>query len=184
MVVQSSWRGYRINALRPDYVLDVWPTDDYPRGREALELSDLWAQISTYGIPGVLLLGCDVAADPDDYAAMCTAADRRPDLVHTGLVKLWPAATKRREWMWSHRGGTLGNPVASQDDIIFPTYFSLGFVYVPGQLLDLAFPKHSDWKWGEMDVGLSEIAISNGIRLHVVYDARPKHVHFLPEHNL
>lgn len=106
-----------------------------------------------------------------------------PDRVFTGMVKLWPASTGRTEWIWSHRGGTLGSPEASQHPYPSPTYFSLGFLWVPRRLLDLAFPEHDDWRWGEMDVGLSEIAFRNRIPAQAITDCRPKHVHFTEEHN-
>lgn len=86
--------------------------------------------------------------------------------------------------MWSHRGGNLGQPVAGQHDITTVTYFSLGFLWVPKQLLNLAFPAHADWHWGEMDVGLSEIAYRHQINVMAVKDCRPKHLHFTEEHNL
>jgi hypothetical protein len=183
-IVQSSWQGFRINSLAPHAILPVRPVEGYPRGREALELSNVWMKIRDSGRGGVLLLGCDVAADPDDYYAMATSVHQWPEDVHTGMVKLWPAATKRADWMWSHRDGPLGNPVASQIEPIHPTYFSLGFVFIPHRLMDLAFPAHDDWKWGEMDVGLSEIGIMNHIRVHAVMNCTPKHLHFRPEHNL
>ena len=180
--MQSKWQDFAIESLTPDYELDIWPTIGYPKGREALELSKLWKKISTEAIAGVLLLGCDVAADPDDYAAMCAAARLKPELVHTGMVKLWPASTSRAEWMWSHRGGTLNAPEATQLDPVHIAYFSLGFLYVPRKLMDLCFPAHDDWRHGEMDVGMSEVALRNGIGVRAVYDAMPKHLHFAPAH--
>lgn len=184
IIVQSQWKGFRVNSLTPDYVLDVRPEDGYPRGREAKELSDLWVKLRDADIPGLLLLGCDVAADPDDYAAMAAAASRTTGRVLTGMVKLWPASTGRKEWMWSHRGGTLGNPVASQYENTTIAYFSLGFLWVPRKLLDIAFPAYDNWQWGEMDVKLSELAYRNYIPVHAVHGARPKHLHFTDEHNI
>ena len=182
LVVQSKWQDFAIESLTPDYELDIWPTIGYPKGREALELSRLWQKIRTDGITGVLLLGCDVAADLDDYDAMCSAAFVKPDYVHTGMVKLWPASTGRTEWMWSHRGGTLSNPVAGQHDPVHIAYFSLGFLYVPRRLMDLCFPAHDNWRHGEMDVGMSEIAWINNIPVRAVEGATPKHLHFSPSH--
>ena len=182
-VVQSSWRGFRVHSLTPNYVLDVWPVDGYERGREAKELSDLWLQIRQSDVKGLLLMGCDIAADPDDYEAMAKAVQWHPQRVMTGMVKLWPASTGRPEWMWSHRGGVLGSPEATQHAITSPAYFSLGFLWVPRQLLDLAFPEHDNWRWGEMDVGLSEIALRNRIVAQTVTGCTPKHLHFTEEHN-
>lgn len=183
LIVQSQWKGFRISSLTPDHILDVQPTDEYPRGQEAALLAILWSKLRMQDIPGLLLLGCDVAADPDDYEAMSSAVFLQPHDVHTGMVKLWPASTGRPDWMWSHRGGTVGNPVAGQHDVIHIAYFSLGFVFVPRRLLDRAFPAHANWKWGEMDVGLSEIAGRNHIRIHAVPDCTPKHLHFTESHN-
>lgn len=177
------WQGFAIDSLPAHYTLDIWPEPDYPRGREARELALLWETVRQGNVPGLLLLGCDVAADPDDYEAMCTAAFLHPEAVHTGMVKLWPASTGRTEWMWSHRGGRRGAPEATQLDPIHIAYFSLGFVYVPRKLLDIAFPTYAHWKWGEMDVGLSELAWQYSIPIRAVYDARPKHLHFTESHN-
>jgi hypothetical protein len=182
-IVQSVWCDFFVESLEPDHILDIWPEIGFPKGREALCLSQLWKKLRDTDIPGVLLLGCDVAADPDDYEAISAAAFVEPLMVHTGMVKLWPASTGRAEWMWSHRGGKLGNPEATQLDIIFPTYFSLGFLYVPRRLMDLCFPAHDNWAHGQMDVGMSEIALQNRIRTRVVYGATPKHLHFAPSHN-
>lgn len=182
-IVQSQWNGYRVDGLYPDKVLDVRAEPDYPRGREALHLSNAWQEMRARDIPGVLLLGCDVAADPDDYAAMYGAVRMDAERVYTGMVKLWPASTRRPEWMWSHRGGKLGAPEATQLDPMRTVYFSIGFAFIPRQLMDLAFPEHSDWSWGQMDVGLSELAYHHRIRVGVVYDAMPKHLHFLASHN-
>lgn len=182
-VIQSMWNDYRIESLDVDHVLDIRPEIGFPRGREALELSKLWKTLRDTGVPGVVLLGCDVAADPDDYEAISAAAFLKPDHVHTGMVKLWPASTGRPDWMWSHRGGTIGNPEATQLDPIHIAYFSLGFLYVPRLLMDLCFPAHDNWAWGQMDVGMSEIAWQNHIPIRAVYDARPKHLHFTAAHN-
>lgn len=182
-IIQSQWRGYRVDSLTPDHVLDINPEPGFPTGREAKHLSDLWKTIHDDRLPGVLLLGCDVAADPDDYEAMCAAAFLKPDLVHTGMVKLWPASTGRADWMWSHRGGKIGAPEATQLDPIHIAYFSLGFLYVPSRLMHMCFPYHDDWRWGEMDTGMSEIAWRASIGVRAVYDARPKHLHFTHQHN-
>jgi hypothetical protein len=183
-IIQSSWKEFRVESLEADHTLDIWPEIGYPKGREALELSRTWAKVRREQHAGVLLLGCDVAADPDDYEAISAAAFIQPLMVHTGMVKLWPASTGRKEWMWSHRGGTLGAPEATQLDPIRIAYFSLGFLYVPRRLMDLCFPKHDDWAHGEMDVGMSEIAWKNNIPVRAVYGATPKHLHFAPSHNI
>lgn len=182
-IIQSVWQGFAIDSLPVTHRLDIKPEEGFPQGREAYLLSEKWKDIRGHDIAGVLLLGCDVAADPDDYQAMKASVLGAPTSVHTGLVKLWPASTGRLEWMWSHRGGSLGAPEAGQLDIIHPAYFSLGFVFIPRMLMDLAFPDNAGWKWGQMDVGLSEIALRHHIPIKVVYDAQPKHLHFTDAHN-
>lgn len=114
---------------------------------------------------------------------MARAVQYHPRRVLTGMVKLWPASTRRDEWIWSHRGGTLGAPVANQYDPVSIAYFSLGFLWVPRHLLDLAFPAHDNWHWGEMDVKLSELAYTHQIVVNAVPECRPKHLHFTEAHN-
>lgn len=182
-IVQSQWNGFRIDGLTPDHVLDVRPEPGFERGREAKLLSDLWLGVRDSGIEGLLLLGCDVAADPGDYELMQRAVTYQPRRVHTGLVKLWPASTGRSEWMWSHRGGTMGNPEAGQGDIRPVVYFSLGFLWVPRALLDVAFPAYQGWRWGQMDTGLSELAFHHRINVQLVAGCEPRHMHFTKAHN-
>jgi hypothetical protein len=182
-IVQSQWKGFRVDSLPVSHVLDIQPEPEYEHGREAKALSDLWISIRDTDVSGLLLLGCDVAADPDDYMAIAKAVQYHPQRVLTGMVKLWPASTGRNEWIWSHRGGIYGAPEAGQHSVEYPAYFSLGFLWVPRQLLDLAFPEHDDWRWGQMDVGLSEIALHSRIVAQAVTDCRPKHLHFTKTHN-
>jgi hypothetical protein len=181
-IIQFQRQGFSIESLTPDLEFDVWPEIGYPHGRPALILSNSWKHLRRTGVKGVLLLGHDVVADPDDHQAMVTSAGLQPASVHTGLMKLWPPSTGCAEWEWSHRGGSLGKPESSQLDIIHPAYFSLGFTFLPRQLMDLAFPANDNWGSDGMAVGLSEIALQANIRTIVVYDAMPKHVHFTMLH--
>lgn len=182
-VAQSQWCGYRIRGIAANYVFDVWPTPDYPHGREARHIARLWQKHGTSAISGLLLVGCDIAADLDDAAEMGWAIISNPRDVHTGMVKLWPASTGREDWIWSHRGGSLGDPAATQDETAPVMYFSIGFVWLPARLLDLACPAMEAWHWGETDVKLSELALINGIPAHAVRHCRPKHLHFQGEHD-
>jgi hypothetical protein len=182
-IAQSMWCDYRVISLAPDYIIDVWPEKGWEHGREAAGIGRAWELARQTAAAGLLLLGCDVAADPDDHLAMATAIDAEPGDVHTGLVKLWPESTGRQDWIWSHRGGNLGNPAATQDDTAPACYFSLGFTWLPGRLLDLASPQIGSWRWGETDVRLSELAIASGIAVHLVPSCRPKHLHFQEEHD-
>lgn len=134
-------------------------------------------------IPGVLWLDPDVAADPDDLEAMRLAVTMAPADMHTGLVKLWPESTGRDDWIWSHRGGTLGYPAATQKDTRTVAYVATGFLWTPARLLDLVFPRLEAAQWQEVDVALSETALEHGIEARTVPGCRPKHLHFTKEHD-
>jgi hypothetical protein len=182
-VCQSMWCNYRVISLQADYVIDIRPEENWPTGREAAGIGLAWSMARAEGRPGLLLLGCDVAADLDDLDAMAEAAGQLPEDLHTGMVKLWPESTARKDWMWSHRGGTLGQPAATQDGSAPVSYVSLGFLWVPGRLLDLASPTIASWRHGEADVRLSELALTHGVPAHAVQACRPKHLHFQGEHD-
>lgn len=183
LIAQSQWCGYRVISLPVTFILDIWPTPEFPKGDEANQIANAWLRARDLGATGMLLLGCDVAADPDDLAAMTAAAARAPEDIHTGLVKLWPQSTSRETWMWSHRGGTLGEPTVLDDETAPVSYVSLGFLWCPARLLDLSAPVMGAWQHGQADVRLSEVALRAGIPMHAVPDCRPKHLHFQREHD-
>lgn len=180
---QVKWCNYRVNSIPADAIMDVWPEPNYPHGRKALHMSQLWNGIRANGIPGVLWLDPDIAADPDDLAAMTSAIDAAPAEMHTGLIKLWPESTGRDHWIWSHRGGTLGKPAATQEVIRTVAYVSTGFLWTPARLLDLAFPSIEGCQWDQVDVALSEYALTHGIPARTVPECRPKHLHFRKDHD-
>lgn len=151
---------------------------EYPDNHRAILMSELWEHVRAAGAAGICWLTCDVALDPGDLEAIRDAATALPGIVHTGFVKLWPASTARDDWMWSHRTGTLGYPVATQDETAPVAYFSIDAVWTPAALLDLAFPAGKAWAWNEIDLRLSEIALTTGIPARVVPGCRPKHLHF------
>lgn len=182
-ITQSEWCGYRVISLAADYVIHIAPEPGYEHGREMAGVARVWEHADRQGAIGLLLLGCDVAADPDDLEAMNAAVLEHPADLHTGMVKLWPESTSRDDWMWSHRGGTLGSPAATQDETAPVAYVSLGFLWTPARLLDLAAPVMSGWQWGNADVRLSELALEHGIAAHSVPHCRPKHLHFQREHD-
>lgn len=182
-IAQSQWCGYRVISLAANHIIDVWPTPEYPKGMEMALIAECWKANRGQGYPGLLLLGCDVAADPDDLAAMAASVAQLPDDLHTGMVKLWPYSTSRDTWMWSHRAGTISQPEVITDEAVQPTYVSLGFLWVPARLLNIAAPAMRRWRHSEGDVGLSEAAIRHGIPAHAVRDCRPKHLHFQGEHD-
>ena len=182
-IVQSEWCGYRVRGITPDHVLHIWPEGNWPHGREAKAISDTWQLRPGPWDSGLLLVGCDVAADPDDLEAIRSAVELAPRDVHTGMVKLWPESTGRDDWIWSHRGGSVGFPAATQSETAPVMYFSIGFAWIPARLLNLACPAMESWQWGETDVRLSELALHHGIDAHSVGRCRPKHLHFTKEHD-
>lgn len=183
IVVQTEWNDFRVKGIHADYVLRVRPETGHPHGRKAMGMSVLWGQLRAATLPGLLWADPDVAADLDDLAAMRAAVAMRPSDVHTAMVKLWPISTGLDDWIWSHRGGTLGFPAATQDESVPVSYFAMGLVWTPARLLDLAFPRFRGWAFHEIDVGLSEICMTSGIPRHAVAGCRPKHLHFAPEHH-
>lgn len=175
---QAEWQGYRIDSIPVDYVMHVESPPEYPDNHRAILMHEAWKYAQRNNRNGVWWLTCDIALDPDDRQAMYDAVHEYPGLVHTGLVKLWPASTGRDSWMWSHRGGTIGAPVATQDETAPVTYFSIDCVWTPRALLDLAFPVIEGAQWNHIDLRLSEIAAENGIGARVVLGCRPKHLHY------
>lgn len=144
-------------------------------------MSDLWCGLPAPRPAGILWVDPDVAADPDDLGAMQLAVSSHPGWVHTGLVKLWPISTGHQDWIWSHRGGSMGFPAVTQDETVPVSYISMGFVWTPAVLLDTAFPRYRSWEYPQIDVGLSELAQVLGIPMSVVPGCRPKHLHFQAE---
>lgn len=180
---QVKWAGYRVDSITVDTEMDVWPTPEYPHGQKALHMNNTWERMREYRIPGILWLDPDVAADPDDLAAMQQAVEMAPACMHTGLVKLWPESTQLDHWIWSHRLGTLGQPIATQLVTDVVAYVSTGFLWTPAELLDLVFPLIRDAQWAEVDVALSEHALQAGIIARTVTGCQPKHLHFRKEHD-
>jgi len=177
-IAQIEWQGDRVKGIKPDYILPVEPLPEWEHGRKALLMADLWEQLQDDRPPGVLWIDHDVASDPDDLAAMVEATSRWPDAMHTGMVKLWPASTQLPDWIWSHRGGILDYPVASQDESVPIAYVATGFLWTPARLLDLTRPVMRLWRWEQVDVGLSELAWLHDITINGVRACRPKHLHF------
>lgn len=177
-LAQIEWQGQRVNSLTPDYILPVIPLDNWPHGRKALHMSDLWASLAGEQLAGMVWMDNDVAADPDDWQALTEAIRAEPAALHTAVVKAWPGSTSRPDWFWSHRPGTLGYPVASQDEYAPVAYVSTCLLWTPARLLDLAQPVMSCWRWEQVDVGLSELALRHDIPARACHDCRPKHLHF------
>lgn len=141
-------------------------------------MADLWESVRPAGLQGMVWMDNDVAADPDDWSALVDAVEQLPLDVHTCVIKAWPASTSRPDWFWSHRPGTLGRPLASQDEYAPVAYISTCLLWTPARLLDLALPVMRSWRWEQVDVGLSELALAHDIPAHACHGCRPKHLHF------
>lgn len=177
-LAQFQWQDERISSVTPDCILRIIPEPGYERGRKARLIGNLWSGLQERPPPGLMLMDPDVVADPDDIAAMHAAACLDPTSVHTAAVKLWPASTGLRDWIWSHRGGTVGFPVATQDEDTPIAYWTTCLVYLPARLLDAAAAVIDQWQWLELDVKLPELGLQLGIPNRLVPAARPKHLHY------
>lgn len=176
--MQTEWQGYRINSLTPAHILRVIPEPGFPDGRRSQLTADLWASHGAGHWAGMLWLDCDVAADPDDLAAMAEAVKADPEQVYTGMIKLWPRSTGAAAWFWSHRAGPPSAPICTQAEVEDATNFALGFLWTPARLMNLALPWLRSWRYREIDCGLSELAWRHDIRARAVLDCRPKHLHY------
>lgn len=183
-ICQTVWCNFRIVSLPVDYLLHVFPEPGFPYGLKGREFSGLWRGLPAARPPGLLLLDPDIAADPDDLAAMTAAAAAAPQLLHTAAVKLWPQSTGLDDWIWSHRGGTFDQPAATQQEDVPIAYVATGMLYAPARLLDLVAEAGPRWNVYQWDVGVSELALAHGIEARLVPGCRPKHLHFTPEHEV
>lgn len=141
-------------------------------------LAYAWDVLGGRGAPGLIVLDLDVVIDPGDLAAMYGSSYEHPADVLVAPVKLWPASTGRAEWIWAHRGGSLGSPAATQDEDAPIAYFTPNCTYMPARLLDAARPGLPGWEWPRPEVELSELALHLGIPARLVPACRPKHLHF------
>lgn len=120
----------------------------------------------------------DIVADPEDLAYMRAEIDKYPEFVVHAQHKLWPASTGREEWVWSHGPWKDGRPEMSQVFRLAPGWCSLGFTYIPRQILDLASAQMPFWKFGQIDMGLSRMARENNIPIWLCDGIEVKHLHF------
>lgn len=178
-VWQASWNGRRTESLPVDAVAAIRPVNGWPRGRKGWWMASLWNAWRRPGVPGVVWLDPDVAADPDDLGALRRHALAHPDEVGVALHKLWPASTRRDTWVWGHGVMDGHMPVMSQDPWARPEWFAMGMIYLPGILLDKALPYLPEWQFGHVDMSLARTARENGIGARVVYNCLPKHLHYV-----
>jgi hypothetical protein len=157
------------------YTLHVAPEPEYPFGRKGLGLARAWQQLAAPDAAGMLLLDGDVAIDPLDYDAMLAAVDKRPGIVHTGQVRLWPVSTRLDAWVWGHgrdgysqRGGTAGLNT-----------FTFCFTYLPRALVEHCIGQGmEEWQYPHVDKNTYEAARELGLAVSLVADAQGKHLHY------
>lgn len=177
-VTQFQWSGYRINSLPPDHVFDIWPEPGWPQGRKGQLVADYWTKARSSGLEGLLFIDPDIVADPDHLAQVQEAVDQDNQAVYTGWYKLWPASTRRPDWIWSNRPGQVGYPLATQDATQPIAYFSTGFVWVPARLMELATPHLPQIDFAHFDPYLSEVALLHRIPIVGLPRVVLTHVHF------
>lgn len=156
--------------------LHVMPEPEFPFGRKGLMFCRAWEELGpSNGANGMLILDGDVAIDPHDSRAMHQALYAYPECVWVAPVRLWPISHLGREWTWGH--GKHGQ--FTQEDIDDPDMFSFSFTFLPAALceaLDESGAKH--WTYPQVDLQTWELATSLGIKVRVVRDCQPKHMHW------
>lgn len=159
------------------FTLEINPEPEYPFGRKGLALAGAWRQLAGPDISGILLLDGDVAIDPLDHAHMLKAIDQEPDsTVHTAPVLLWPISTHLETWVWGH--GSHGRYSQDGDDKDL-NVFTFCFTYLPRKLIEACLGHGlANWGYPGVDHNICEEAKSMGIPVHVVWDARAKHLNY------
>ena len=177
---QIEWNHWRAESIRPDTIIRVTPEPDQPRGRKGVLMAEYWQVARAQGAAGVIWQDPDIVIDPGDRQAMLAAIGMRPADVHCSTHKLWPASTMRDDWVWGH-GITDGiYHQLGQTWHARPDWWALGYTYTPGRLLDLAAPHMPAWVFGQVDSGLSAVAVQHGIPAWAIRQCQPKHLHFYP----
>jgi hypothetical protein len=169
--------------------LDVMPEPEHPAGRKGLMLARAWETLATPRSDGMLILDGDCAIDPLDYAAMITEACTEPDAVWTAPVRLWPASTGFRYWVWGHREVLAGrDPLPSdeetrkiwQADISNPVMFTFNFTFLPRRLMQACTAAGmAGWAYPQVDENTWRTALDQDIPVHVARrGCSPKHVNY------
>lgn len=175
LCVQVDWDRTAITLPIRYHRLHVDPEPGHPFGRKGRQLAAAWGQLAGPEFDGMLILDGDVAIDPADHAAMMTAIDARPGIVHTAPVRIWPASTKRPGWVWSHWPGQ-----ASQElETAGIRWFSFCYTYLPRALITRSLRAGlRGWHYPGVDTKVCEQAQAAGISVNVVGGCWPKHLHW------
>jgi hypothetical protein len=159
------------------FTLDVNPEPEYPFGRKGLALTGAWNQLTSSDVAGMLILDGDVAIDPNDHEHMLRAIDKEPDdVVHTAPVLLWPTSTHHGTWVWGH--GRNGRYSQEDTDEDLDT-FTFCYTYLPRTLIESCIEHGlAAWTYPRVDRNVCRQARSAGMRVHVVREARAKHLNY------
>jgi hypothetical protein len=156
------------------YVIHIGPEPAYPFGRKGLALAGAWRQLSGRKTDGMLILDGDVAVDLLDLARMRSAIHMEPGAVHTAPVRLWPASTGQRSWVWGHWDKEM-----SQDECAAPRRFSFGLTYLPQRLIGSCIRAGlEEWSFPHVDRLVAAQAVKDHVPVRVVNGCSPKHCHF------
>ena len=177
--VRINWAGTALDYAPPRgvfHTLHVGPEPDHPFGRKGLALATGWQQLTRH-LPdtlGMLVMDGDIVIDPADVAAMFRAAVNAPQEVHTAPVRLWPASTKRDDWVW---GSWAEKPSQSLD--LEPVWFSTCLTYLPARLIKAALKDGlRSWTYPGVDARIAETAQRLGTPVRVVLECQPKHTNY------
>jgi hypothetical protein len=158
------------------FTVEICPQPEYPFGRKGLALARIWEQVGSGRADGMLILDGDVAIDPLDYGHMLDAIETRPDSVHTAPVMLWPVSTHLDVWVWGHGRAGRYSQEYTDDDL---DMFTFCFTYLPGKLLETCLQDGLDsWVYPHVDANVCARAQQIGTPVHLVRDARPKHLNY------
>ena len=159
------------------FTLEVNPEPAHPFGRKGLALAGAWDQLAGPDIAGMLILDGDVAIDPLDHKHMIKAIDDEPHmLVHTAPVVLWPVSTHLENWVWGHGRNSRYSQDDGEEDL---DMFTFCYTYLPRKLVESCIEHGlARWTYPHVDSNFCKAARSIKMPVHVVRDARPKHLNY------
>jgi hypothetical protein len=183
LFARFNWDGTAVQQNLPYHPymtfkdIHITPSAQWPTGQKGLALARYWETQECRLSPplGIILLDGDVVIDPSDLRFMVQAIEMNPVSVHTAPVKLWTHTARGPMWTWAHQDerGLSAEPCDN------PIYFSFGFTFLPGILMDAAVSGDlRNQIYPYVDEYMSNLAAKNGIGIRVVNDCAPKHLHF------
>ena len=157
------------------FTLHISPEPEHPAGRKGLGLVRMWEQLAAPDAAGMLILDGDVAIDPEDFAQMLTAVGAAPGAVHTAPVRLWPASTHLKTWVWGHGRGRYSN-VWYEEGL---DTFTFCFTYLPRTLTEACIGAGmAEWHYPHVDRNTVRQARQLGLTVNLVQDCSPKHANY------